>query len=392
MRKCAPCALPILVLIASSAMIATAGCDGVDFLQWPAPAENPPVDTDDGKRPTAFSTLVDDACPDDPLKTEPGLCGCGTPDTDTDSDGAPDCLDDCPENPHVVEVGAAVAFDVSFDDPDGDYADYYDVIAEHIQAAGYAWTQHMVAVRDVSIEVQVHFADIYTAHGGSARSVLRVRDSGMDVYEQGVAAEIRTGIDANKDDPDANITVGIGNLTNGRWWFDPDPWTRETPVPADRIDAFSTFLHELGHAFAYNGWRNSYDGALPGDYESTFDAMCTFDGENNFFVGEHAMEVYGGPVPLTYGNIYHLANQAPRPGDDLLEQLMNGVADHRGWRRYVSDLDLAILADTGLPIRGISAADGCDDVEPPATRSLESTEAVFPFTGPPVIPQEMNEQ
>lgn len=37
-----------------------------------------------------------DGCPDDPAKTEPGICGCGTPDTDSDGDGTPDCNDNCP--------------------------------------------------------------------------------------------------------------------------------------------------------------------------------------------------------------------------------------------------------------------------------------------------------
>jgi hypothetical protein len=37
-----------------------------------------------------------DCCPEDPDKTEPGLCDCGTPDTDTDGDETPDCDDLCP--------------------------------------------------------------------------------------------------------------------------------------------------------------------------------------------------------------------------------------------------------------------------------------------------------
>ena len=37
-----------------------------------------------------------DGCPDDPLKTEPGFCGCGTPDNDTDGDGV-FCDDNCLE-------------------------------------------------------------------------------------------------------------------------------------------------------------------------------------------------------------------------------------------------------------------------------------------------------
>ena len=34
-----------------------------------------------------------DLCVDDPAKSEPGFCGCHNPeiDTDTDSDGTPDC-------------------------------------------------------------------------------------------------------------------------------------------------------------------------------------------------------------------------------------------------------------------------------------------------------------
>lgn len=37
-----------------------------------------------------------DCCPEDPNKTDPGACGCGTPDTDTDGDQTPDCDDLCP--------------------------------------------------------------------------------------------------------------------------------------------------------------------------------------------------------------------------------------------------------------------------------------------------------
>lgn len=35
-----------------------------------------------------------DGCPEDPDKTEPGVCGCGVPDVDADGDGVIDCLDE----------------------------------------------------------------------------------------------------------------------------------------------------------------------------------------------------------------------------------------------------------------------------------------------------------
>jgi len=37
-----------------------------------------------------------DGCPIDPAKTKPGVCGCGIPDTDSDLDGVPNCIDPCP--------------------------------------------------------------------------------------------------------------------------------------------------------------------------------------------------------------------------------------------------------------------------------------------------------
>lgn len=46
-----------------------------------------------------------DLCPDDPLKTNPGICGCGTPDIDTDSDGTYDCEDNCPHDADKTEPG-----------------------------------------------------------------------------------------------------------------------------------------------------------------------------------------------------------------------------------------------------------------------------------------------
>ncbi len=46
-----------------------------------------------------------DGCPSDPLKTEPGICGCGVPDTDTDRDGTADCKDLCPTDPFKIAPG-----------------------------------------------------------------------------------------------------------------------------------------------------------------------------------------------------------------------------------------------------------------------------------------------
>ena len=45
-----------------------------------------------------------DFCPMDE-KTDPGICGCGTPEVDSDGDGTPDCVDQCPLNPGKTAPG-----------------------------------------------------------------------------------------------------------------------------------------------------------------------------------------------------------------------------------------------------------------------------------------------
>ncbi len=46
-----------------------------------------------------------DLCPDDPNKTVPGVCGCGSPETDRDGDGTFDCIDSCPDDRKKSEDG-----------------------------------------------------------------------------------------------------------------------------------------------------------------------------------------------------------------------------------------------------------------------------------------------
>jgi len=59
-----------------------------------------------------------DQCPEDPDKTEPGVCGCGTPDIDSDGDGTLDCNDGCPDDPNKTDPGICGCNKP--DDADGD--------------------------------------------------------------------------------------------------------------------------------------------------------------------------------------------------------------------------------------------------------------------------------
>jgi hypothetical protein len=61
-----------------------------------------------------------DGCPMDPLKLASGICGCGVPDDDSDDDGAADCIDTCFEDPFKIDPGICGCGVVDFDfDLDG---------------------------------------------------------------------------------------------------------------------------------------------------------------------------------------------------------------------------------------------------------------------------------
>jgi hypothetical protein len=57
----------------------------------------------------------EDECPDDRKKTRSGICGCATPDKDSDADGTMDCVDECPDDPHK-----SVAAECGCGEPDDD--------------------------------------------------------------------------------------------------------------------------------------------------------------------------------------------------------------------------------------------------------------------------------
>jgi hypothetical protein len=67
-----------------------------------------------------YGTITPDACPSDPNKTDPGICGCGVPDTDTDGDGTPDCNDGCPNDSGKTSPGTCGCGASETGDTDGD--------------------------------------------------------------------------------------------------------------------------------------------------------------------------------------------------------------------------------------------------------------------------------
>ncbi len=274
--------------------------------------------------------------------------------------------------PLVISTATAATaprIEVQFGDATGRYSAYHVALTRATEQAALAWTQHLAGdFSAVALTVQINFLDIPTASGRSLGSgFVDWRDDGVSLWQQGAAHELLTGIDVNGAEPDVEFNIGIDGYLQTELWFDPDPALRLADVPADRTDAFSVLLHEWGHALGFNGWMDGASGVLPGDYASTFDTLVSprlgDAGLTLYFAGPHSLELFGAPVPLSFGNHGHIGNADGRDGAQLLGDLMNGESFSRGTRYAISDLDLAMLADMGVPILGVVA-------EPPAAALL----------------------
>ena len=257
---------------------------------------------------------------------------------------------------------APITWNITFDDAGGTYQQYYAGIQSNFLAAANEWASHLVSVPR-TIDVEVRFlTTIPRSSGHSVTSGFVQTINGVNVFEQGFVYKLQHGTEPQGITPDVYFDLNPTYLS-GNLWFDPDPTARTAPVPNNRTDAVSVILHELAHAIVFNGWRDGTTGALPGTppYESTFDLHETFDGSNLYFTGPRAEAVYGGPVPITYGNNWHVGNNPPRPGSSLLPDLMNGVVFYFGHRYDLSALDLAMATDSGTPtnyVPGDANADG----------------------------------
>ncbi|AMB47897.1 hemolysin [Methylobacterium sp. AMS5] len=136
-------------------------------------------------------------------------------------------------------------------------------------------------------------------------------------WEHTPILKAREGYDPNGGAPDARVTLGEHRL--GDFFYDP---AGVAAVPGNKIDALTLFQHEIGHALGFL------------DFAAT-------DGGNGvlLFNGENTRTVLGGPARL----------DAIRSHVWGIEDLMDPFSNW-GRRSHISDLDLAMLQDKGMPI------------------------------------------
>ncbi len=240
-------------------------------------------------------------------------------------------------------------FEVTVTDTTGRGAGFTTALTANAIAAANIWNSYLVGQGTISVRVNIVELSTDGANGHSPTYVVKNVVGGVSITEEGAASELRTGIDPNGAAADIEINVDPDYVFN-HLWLDPNPAASNGTVPANRLDGFSMLLHEMGHALAFNGWRDWATGVLPppGNIMSVYDQHVVLSGGHRYFVGPNAQAVYGGPVTLNDGNYHHYGNTSGELSADLTHGLMNGVVFVAGRRSVISELDLAILRDSGL--------------------------------------------
>jgi Ca2+-binding RTX toxin-like protein len=170
---------------------------------------------------------------------------------------------------------------------------------------------------------------------------------GVNLLVGGPARELQTGQNVPDNQHDILIRISRNYLLN-EMFLDPTPQTRND-IPSDRTDGLSVMIHEIGHALGFTGFWNTATNQQ-GDFATTYDLRRLDIAGEDFFRGPNVQALLGGDLELTRNNYTHYGNTTAFPGtsNDPLTGLMNGVVFYRGYAYTISDLDLAVLADTGL--------------------------------------------
>jgi hypothetical protein len=246
-----------------------------------------------------------------------------------------------------------VQFQITVEPLPAEFARFEPTIRNHLLVAAQMWAQRF---NTTNCTVAIVFRLQKWPARGFGRSLYNIpfqgeKHDGKFVTEEGLPHKLRTG-EARRD-PGPDVEMAFDPDYFKTLWFDPDPITRKVPVPGDKLDALSIFLHELGHAMGFNGFMDPSTGAFPGQFMSTYDRWVTRNGADDFFNGPTAVKLYGRPIPLAHRNndYHHLGDTVPDIDPRLKHDLMTGWFMEYGRRYNISTLDVAVLGDCGLPVK-----------------------------------------
>ena len=273
----------------------------------------------------------------------------------------------------------AFSYSVEINDPDHLATNYDAALTADADAAAAAWSRYITGYGPLVIEINIDPAAGGRADGAPTIDTVSGTLDGRTLATPASIDELTTGQQPAGVTSDITINLDAGYLSQDMW-LNPTPGDGAA-VPSNEVDGVSVLTHEIGHGLGFGGFTTP-TGTL-GPYETLFDHYIQHEANGTaYFVGPNAEAVYGGPVPLTTldnGEAYaHVGNSVNGP---LGQDLMNGVAFYEGQTYSISNVDLAILKDVGVPVTSyVGQSTPAAAAAPPSTGTVVSS---APASGAP---------
>ncbi len=213
------------------------------------------------------------------------------------------------------------------------------------------WSEALAGDANLTVSIQLlDRTESGRAQGGWGQGVVIDQVDGLNVIAGAPSYELQTGFDLANGTADIVLQFQASYLLQ-ELFLDPTPGERGD-VPANLTDGLSILLHEIGHALGFIGYYDPLSD-VQGDFATAFDLRRVDIGGADYFAGPNVQALLGTDLELTQDNYGHYGNNSDFPGtsNDPLTGLLNGVVFYRGYTYEIGDLDLAVLADTGLGTR-----------------------------------------
>jgi len=256
--------------------------------------------------------------------------------------------------------GATAPLEVSFaPDTDGFFDGMRSALTDTLAEAWDTWAENLEVAEGADVELELRETGPEEVGNALAATQSIVSPDvpsvptgdvfiGREVHLPGVTAELRTGTDPNGDEPD--VVMGLQESSFEQMAFERGP---DGTIPEGQFDALTVLTHELGHALAFDGSINVGPERADG-VASAFDQHIRTDsiGGSGFeFDGPNVRAVNDGPVSFGASDPYHIGVDG-----DLM---VGGIRPNETLE--LSRVDLAILADAGVPVSDSALSPAGDD-------------------------------
>lgn len=248
-------------------------------------------------------------------------------------------------------------FQIDIEDRTGRYGRQLNDIRQNAEYAGREFSSLFKSPPgEIRVLISLERGGDAQASAASVTNQFVETKNGFNVFDHSAAIIAKTGVDINGSEYDVQVNV-FSEYLDTVAFIDPTPNTR-SDIPSGADDLISVLRHEFLHAFCFAGFL----GNSITDDASPYDLNVEFRNNKPFFIGEAAVEVFEGAVPLgdfSPESYHHYYGQLGQP-QGLLRGLMATAVDHGfeispfpfDYDVQLSNLDAAILIDCGFSLNG----------------------------------------